>query len=147
VTARYSVTVKPLSIRFSEETYDRLKRHAERQDEPLSTLAQRAVREWLDTADHPGVIFRDGPTGRRAALAAGPDVWEVAAVLAQKGGTPEERMAAAADDLGLPVRQVEIVASYWASHRAEIDRRIAANIEAADRELVEWEQRRGLLGA
>ncbi len=28
-------------------------------------------------ADHPGVIFKDGPTGRRSALAYGPDVWEV----------------------------------------------------------------------
>jgi len=28
-------------------------------------------------ADHPGVIFKDGPSGRRAALSYGPDVWEV----------------------------------------------------------------------
>ncbi len=28
-------------------------------------------------ADHPGVIFKNGPSGRRAALAYGPDVWEV----------------------------------------------------------------------
>lgn len=28
-------------------------------------------------ADHPGIIFKDGPSGRRAALACGPDVWEV----------------------------------------------------------------------
>ena len=27
-------------------------------------------------ADHPGVIFKDGPSGRRAALAYGPDSWE-----------------------------------------------------------------------
>ena len=27
--------------------------------------------------DHPGIVFRDGPTGRRAGLAAGPAVWEV----------------------------------------------------------------------
>ncbi len=34
--------------------------------------------------EHPGIVFRDGPTGRRAALAGGPDVWEVIATL--KGG-------------------------------------------------------------
>lgn len=28
-------------------------------------------------AGHPGIVFKDGPTGRRAALAMGPDVWEV----------------------------------------------------------------------
>jgi hypothetical protein len=25
---------------------------------------------------HPGIVFKDGPSGRRAALAFGPDVWE-----------------------------------------------------------------------
>lgn len=49
--------------------------------------------------------------------------------------------------LGLPVRHVEIAADYWAAHRAEIDGRISANLEAADRELAAWEQRRALLGA
>jgi hypothetical protein len=28
-------------------------------------------------ADHPGVIFKDGPSGRPSALAYGPDVWEI----------------------------------------------------------------------
>lgn len=28
-------------------------------------------------ADHPGLVFREGPTGRRPRLAGGPDVWEV----------------------------------------------------------------------
>ena len=97
--------------------------------------------------EHPGVVFRGGPTGRRAALAAGPDVWEVAAVVAQLGGSPEDRLAGAAEHLGLPVHQVEIAAAYWAAHRAEIDRRLAANLDAANREAAAWEQRQTLLGA
>ena len=28
-------------------------------------------------AEHPGIVFRDGPTRRRAAVAGGPDVWEI----------------------------------------------------------------------
>jgi hypothetical protein len=137
----------PISIRFSDELYHRLKRRADQAGEPLSTLAQRAVDEWLCMAEHPGVVFRDGPTGRRAALAAGPDVWEVAAVLGQQKGSPEKRLAAAATSLGLPLRQVEIAADYWAAHRAEIDGRVTANLEAADRELAAWENRRAILGA
>lgn len=27
--------------------------------------------------DHPGIVFSDQPTGRRAGLAVGPDGWEV----------------------------------------------------------------------
>jgi hypothetical protein len=147
VTARYIVTMKPLSIRFSDELHERLKRRADQRSEPLSTVAQRAVSEWLDMVEHPGVVFRDGPTGRRAGLAAGPDVWEVAGVLAREDGTPEQRLAAAASHLGLPLSLVETAADYWASHRIEIDSRIAANAEAADRELLAWQQRRDLLGA
>jgi len=43
----------------------------------LSSAANRLVDEAMRMAEHPGVIFRSGPTGRRAALAGGPDVWEV----------------------------------------------------------------------
>ncbi|MGI8753011.1 MAG: hypothetical protein ACR2MN_11990 [Acidimicrobiales bacterium] len=139
--------MKPMSVRFSDELHERLKRRADERSEPLSTVAQQAVSEWLDMAEHPGVVFRDGPTGRRAGLAAGPDLWEVAAVLAIQDGTPDQRLAAAAGHLGLPLRQIEIAADYWVSHRADIDKRIAANVEASDRELLAWQQRRDLLGA
>jgi hypothetical protein len=146
-TARYTVAMRPISIRFSDELYHRLKRRAGQEGEPLSTMAQQAIDEWLRTVEHPGVVFRGGPTGRRAALAAGPDVWEVAAVLAQQKGSPEKRVAATATHLGLPPRQVEIAADYWAAYRAEIDGRVKANIEAAERELAAWENRRAILGA
>ena len=71
----------------------------------------------------------------------------VAAVLGQQKGSPEKRLAATATHLGLPIRQVEIAADYWAAHRAEIDGRVTANIEAAERELAAWENRRAVLGA
>jgi hypothetical protein len=147
VTPRYTVTMRPLSIRFSDALHERLRGYAESVGQPISTVAQLAVREWLDMVEHPGIVFRDGPTGRRAALAEGPDVWEVASVLAQQEGKPEERLRAAAEHLGLSTRQVEGAAGYWASHKIEIDQRIAANTAAADRELAAWEERRALLGA
>jgi hypothetical protein len=37
-------------------------------------------------ADHPGILVKDGPTGRRAALAYGPDVWEVIKVVREIAG-------------------------------------------------------------
>jgi hypothetical protein len=43
----------------------------------LSSAANRLVDEALRMSEHPGIVFRPGPTGRRAALAAGPDAWEV----------------------------------------------------------------------
>jgi len=41
----------------------------------------RLVDEGMRMEDHPGIGFRDGPTGRRAGLASGPDVWEVIVAL------------------------------------------------------------------
>src|SRR5499427_998782 len=43
----------------------------------LSSAANRLVDEALRTSEHPGIVFRPGPTGRRAGLAGGPDVWEI----------------------------------------------------------------------
>jgi hypothetical protein len=47
--------------------------------------------------DHPGIVFRDGPTGRRAGLAAGPDVWEVVSALRSTGLEGNDGMQAAAE--------------------------------------------------
>jgi hypothetical protein len=42
-----------------------------------SGLVQRLVDEGLRMAEHPGVVFKDGPGGRRPALKVGPDIWEL----------------------------------------------------------------------
>src|SRR5260370_23904548 len=67
----------PLSIRFDDRLLARLRRLANATSGTTSALAQRLIDEGLRMADHPGVIFKDGPSGRRAALAYGPDVWEI----------------------------------------------------------------------
>ena len=68
----------PLSIRFDAALLVRLRRRAgATAGLSTSALAQRLIDEGLRMADHPGVIFKDGPSGRRAALAYGPDIWEI----------------------------------------------------------------------
>ena len=62
----------PLSIRFDDSLLARLRRRAQSlAGSSTSALAQRLIDEGLRMADHPGVIFKDGPSGRRAALAEG----------------------------------------------------------------------------
>ncbi|HEX8959288.1 MAG TPA: hypothetical protein VF770_05655, partial [Solirubrobacterales bacterium] len=80
---------------------ERLGRRSELAGTNKSRLAERYVDEGTRMDEHPGVVFRGGPTGRRAALAAGPDVWEVLATL--KGGEAkgEKAIAATAELLGL----------------------------------------------
>ena len=45
--------------------------------ESLSDRLRRYAEEGARRDEHPLITFRDGPTGRRAGLVGGPDVWEV----------------------------------------------------------------------
>ena len=94
---------------------------------------------------HPGVVFRDGPTGRRAGLAAGPDVWEIVGLLRNLRGSLEERVVGAAARIGLASSQVRTASRYYAEFTDEIEAEIAQNDEAAELELAVWENERRLL--
>ena len=88
------------------------------------------MREGLDCAAHPGIVFKPGPAGRRAALAGGPDVWEIVAALGHTTGSESERVAAIAEQFGMHERQVVIALNYAAAHREEIELRVDANERA-----------------
>ena len=87
---------------------------------------------------HPGIVFRPGPAGRRAALAGGPDVWTVIAVMRELGAAPDHAVDAAADYLELAAGQVQSAVRYYAEHQAEIDGFIARNEEEAERARKAW---------
>jgi hypothetical protein len=121
---RYMAT--PLSIRFDPRLLERLRRHA--QSSPGATpsgLAQRLVDEGLRMADHPGVTFKDGPSGRRAALAFGPDVWEVVKVLREIDERGDPAIAATAEVLALPEAKIRVAMHYYSAFPQEIDTEVA----------------------
>lgn len=95
---------------------------------PSRTLAQRYVEEGLRMDEHPLIIFADGPSGRRARLIGGPDVWEVIAVARDNGGDLDETAAYLELSLGL----VQAAASYYAAHPREVDERIERNRREAE---------------
>ncbi len=70
----------PVSTRYPTDTLKRLDRRARAEGHSRSTLIQRYVAEGIEMDEHPGVVFRSGPAGRRPGLLGGPDVWEVVAV-------------------------------------------------------------------
>lgn len=80
---------------------------------------------------HPGIVFRPGPAGRRAALASGPDVWEVVRAIRSFGGG-EEGLARAAEWLELSPREARAAVRYYADYGAEIDDWIARAEEEAE---------------
>lgn len=95
---------------------------------PSRTLAQRYVEEGLRMDEHPLIRFADGPSGRRARLIGGPDVWEAIAVAQDNGGD----LAEAAAYLEIPLGRLQAAASYYAAHPREIDEQIQRNRREAD---------------
>ena len=88
-----------------------------------STLVVELVDESLRMRRAPGVVFVDGPVGRRPVIAGtGLDVWELIAAW-QELGKDYRRLRAAYDWLTEP--QVRAALSYYEAYPAEIDDRLA----------------------
>ncbi|MEV4346908.1 hypothetical protein AB0J83_20825 [Actinoplanes sp. NPDC049596] len=141
----------PRSVRFDEGVLTRLDRYVrEHPGSSSSSVANMFIDEALRSYEHPGVIFRPGPTGRRAALAGGPDVWEVIAALnaVREEGTELDRaslLSELAEVTGLASGQVAVALRYYAAYPDEIDERVVLNNEVADREERLWEAQQELL--
>jgi hypothetical protein len=96
-------------------------------------------------AEHPGIVFKDGPSGRRAALAFGPDVWEVVKVLREIDERGSAALPAAAEVLGVPEARVRVAMHYYSAYPDEIDAEVGqADTESAAAEAA-WQAEQRLL--
>ncbi len=100
---------------------------------------------------HPGVVFQDGPSGRRAVLMAGPDVWEVIRALRDARAnepdlSPDEIMELVGDNADIALSDVHAALGYYGEHPEEIDDSIAEAEEAEARAQRALERTVGLLG-
>jgi uncharacterized protein (DUF433 family) len=129
---------RQFSARLNASIVDRLERCGARAGLNKSRLAERYIDEGLRMEDHPGIVFRDGPAGRRAALAGGPDVWEVIAAVRASGLDGEDALSAAAGWGSLSLAQVRAAVRYYAEYPREIDERISRNLEEADAAEQQW---------
>jgi hypothetical protein len=137
---------RPLSIRFDPELLARLRRQAAASTgSNTSALAQRLIDEGLRMIDHPGIMFKDGPTGRRAALAYGPDVWEIIKFLREVDERGAAAIEAAAEVFDLEVNRIAAAVSYYADYREEIDAEIAAVDDASQRAEEAWRVQQRLI--
>jgi hypothetical protein len=131
------------SFRLGEDLVHRLDQYATSIGSNRNTVAERFLEEALRLVDHPGIVFRDGPAGRRPGLAAcGLDVWEVAETVADNAGNAAE----ASSYLGVPEHVVRTAMRYYAAYPDEIDAWVEANHEMADRELALYERQRRAFG-
>lgn len=134
----------PTNVRFPDSLDGQLATYARTTGTAKSTVVVGALREWLRMEAHPGIVFVATTTGeRRAALAAGPQVWTVAEAWRQHDAQQRD-IPALADVLGLAVIEVEVALRYWAEHREEIDELLDRHHREQDEALAAWERRRAL---
>jgi len=113
-------------LRLRTELVERLSKRARASgEESRSRLAARLIDEGLRMDAHPGIVFRSGPGGRRAGLAGGPDVWEVARVLREIEPAGEEAITKISKLTELAIPQTRAVANYYFEFADEVDAWIA----------------------
>jgi hypothetical protein len=134
------------AIRIESETLIALRERSAQSGEPIVRLAQRYIGEGMRLDRHPGIVFRDGPAGRRAVVIGGPDVWEVIAAARSAPERGETLIQVLAERIGVPVEKIRIAVSYYGEYPAEVDRFIAANEQEAEQLERALENERRLLG-
>lgn len=130
---------QPTSFRLPEKLLERLDGQASASGMSTTALVAAILEEGLNTRSFPGVMYRDGPTGRRAALVGGPDLWEVIRDVSHGTGAGETRLRSVAERGGLSVSEVRLAVDFYTEHPEDIDRRIEDDRREAERirELIE----------
>lgn len=133
------------SFRITDAAKRRLAARAAHEDMSATALLDRLIVEGVDQLDYPGIVFRGPAHDRRAALAAGPDVWEIISRLQELDGSEEQRIAALSAESDLHPRLVRIALDYAAAHPDTIRERIDRNRALAERSYQAARQRAELL--
>ena len=116
-----------VSVRLDDRLAERLRLRARAAGETLSDRLRRYAEEGARRDEHPMITFRDGPTGRRSGLIAGPDVWEVAMWIEDLGAVDDPAAELVAD--GVVSRpQIDAVLAYRAAYPDEIQARIELHL-------------------
>jgi hypothetical protein len=122
-----------LSMRVSAEVLDGIEREARRLGRPMTSLAADLLGEALVMRMYPGIGYREGAAGRRAALIGHRiDVHQAVASVQAHGGDVD----AAAAHLAVARGLVRSAMEFYADHRDEVDgwaRRQAEVAEEAER--------------
>jgi hypothetical protein len=133
------------SFRISDTARTRLASRAAREGVTATALLDQLIIEGIDQLDHPGIVFRGPAHDRRAALTAGPDVWEIVARLQELEGGEEQRISLLAAESDLHPRLIRIALDYAAEHPDETRERIDRNRGAIERSQRTAQQREALL--
>ncbi len=112
-----------VSVRLDDGLAERLRLRARAAGESLSDRLRRYAEEGARCDEHSLITFRDGPTGRRAGVIGGPDVWEIVLWVDDLAAESDPAVALV-QDTGLTRPQVDAALRYRAAYPEEIRTRI-----------------------
>ncbi len=113
------------SLRIPEEIATAIGEAAEAAGRDFSAVANEFLAESVKMRRCPGIVFGDGPTGRRARVAGtGLDVWEIIATF-QSLDRDRGRLQSAYHWLSEP--QLRAALGYFAAYPGEIEQQITRN--------------------
>ncbi len=112
-----------VSVRLEDGLAQRLRLRARAAGETLSDRLRRYAEEGVRRDEHPLITFRDGPTGRRAGLVGGADVWEIEMWVEELSGEVDP-VAALVEESMLTRAQIDAALRYRAAYPDEVDARI-----------------------
>ena len=121
----------PTSFRLPVDLLTRLEQEAASTGSTVTALVCHLLDEGLRTRRFAGIVYRDGPAGRRAGLTHGPDVWELVRAVKHGEGEGEQRLRLVAGELGIPLSQLRLAVDFYVAYPEEIDARIAEDERAA----------------
>lgn len=119
-----TVADRPLSVKLRPWLEEELRDDFRERGESVSEGLRRALEEWWVREHLPGIEFRDGLAGRRAAVADGPEVWEIVDVLRDYDGD----VAGLRDHFAwLPEEALDAALAYRDRFPERVDRAIEEN--------------------
>lgn len=112
----------PVSLRIPHDVRSAIEGAAHRAGRSFSSVANEMLTEAIKMRRLPGIVFADGPSGRRACLAGtGIDVWEVVRTYREIG---EERVRLAQAYHWLTEHQLRAALAYESAYADEIEARL-----------------------
>jgi hypothetical protein len=114
----------PMSVRLPAITEEKVRRIAVLEHRSLAETVRILTEEALKLREFPELTFTDGPTGRRATLISGPDVWEVLEPYLLAG---KDWAALRASYPDLDEALLRVAVRYYDAYPEEIEARVALN--------------------
>lgn len=122
-------------IRLPEELAEEIERERERTGRNFSETVAELLEEAVRMRRAPGIVFRSGPTGRRASVAGtGVDVWEIVAAYRR---SDEDRGRLKDSFPELDEQQLRAALNYYELYPAAIDRRLEREDELGPEQVYE----------